>query len=308
MRNVLSLVLFSAAIFGGGCHNSPDVRHDKGLWTFSENEQPLLIYNHSAMTYKPYVVQLYTPSGVNVLRDQVADHLHHHGLMLGWSVNGINFWEETAGCGYQVPAPATGKASGTLFGSQSRLFHESRWLDAAKAAKELTEERLIETHSVPKCEAVLTTWTSVLSVPAGREAAKISGRHFDGLGMRFVQSMDNNGEFVYADGQPGPIFRGDERLTEGAWCAYRSAVEGKPVTVAMFDDPANPRPATWFTMKEHFAYLSATMRLHEMPLEVTADKPATLRYGIALWDGHRSDSDIETLYQDWLRKIKTSSK
>jgi hypothetical protein len=308
MRNVLVLLIFLAVIFSG-CHSRPQVSHDKGLWTFSENQHPLLVYNHIAMTYKPYVVKLYTPLGINVLRDQVADHLHHHGLMLGWSVNGVNFWEETAACGYQLPLPASAMAFSTFFGDRSsRLSHESRWVDTAKSTEMLTEQRWIDTRLVPQYEAVLTTWTSVCSVPAGQPSMRIAGQHYYGLGMRFVQSMDNNGEFVYAGGKPGPIFRGDERLTEGAWCAYRSAVEGKPVTVAMFDDPGNPRPVTWFTMKEHFAYLSATMRLHEMPLEVTVDKPATLRYGIALWDGHRSDSDIETLYQDWLRKIKTSSK
>jgi hypothetical protein len=168
----------------------------------------------------------------------------------------------------------------------------------------LNEKRDIKSYRVPKCEAALTTWTSVCSVPAGQTSMRVAGQHYYGLGMRFVQSMDNNGEFVYAGRVPGPIFRGDERLTESPWCAYRSAVEGKPVTVAMFDDPGNPRPATWFTMKEHFAYLSATMRLHETPLEVTADKPMALRYGVALWDGHRSNQEIETLYQLWLRQIK----
>ncbi|MEN6307794.1 MAG: DUF6807 family protein [Anaerohalosphaeraceae bacterium] len=300
--------LICSVVMLGSCQRSSQVRFEKGIWTISENEQPLLVFNEKNITYKPYVVELFTPAGVNVLRDNVADHLHHHGLMLGWSVNGINFWEETTGCGYQVPGAFEGWAAGSSLGKENGLFGPLEWMDAAKAARELTEVRLVETHRVPKCETVLTTWTSVFSVPAGREAAKIAGRHFDGLGMRFVQSMDNNGEFVYASGEPGPIFRGDERLTESPWCAYRSAVEGKPVTVAMFDDPGNPRPATWFTMKEHFAYLSATMRLHETPLEVTADKPMTLRYGVALWDGHRSNQEIETLYQHWLRQIKQSAK
>lgn len=289
--------LVCSVVMLGGCQSSLQVSVEKGIWTISENEQPLLAYNQKNITYKPYVVELFTPAGVNVLRDQVPDHLHHHGLMMALNVNGINFWEETAGAGYQVTGTFAGQADGSLAG-------ELQWMDAGRAVTVVNEKRGIKSYRVPKCEAALTTWTSVCSVPAGQTSMHVAGQHYYGLGMRFVQSMDNNGEFVYAGGEPGPIFRGDERLTEGAWCAYRSAVEGKPVTVAMFDDPGNPRPATWFTMKEHFAYLSATMRLHETPLEVSADKPMTLRYGVALWDGHRSNSEIETLYQLWLRQIK----
>jgi len=293
--------LICSVVMLGGCRQPSQVHFEKGIWTISENEQPLLVYNQSNITYKPYVVELFTPAGVNVLRDQVPDHLHHHGLMMALNVNGINFWEETAGAGYQVTQTFGGQADGSLAG-------ELQWMDAGRAVTVLNEKRDIKSYHVPKCEASLTTWTSVCSVLAGQTSMHVAGQHYYGLGMRFVQSMDNNGEFVYAGGEPGPIFRGDERLTESPWCAYRSAVEGKPVTVAMFDDPGNPRPATWFTMKEHFAYLSATMRLHETPLEVTADKPMTLRYGVALWDGHRSNSEIETLYQLWLRQIKKFAK
>lgn len=293
--------LICSVVFFGGCRQPSQVCFEKGIWLIADDGGLLLTYNQKNITYKPYVVELFTPTGVNVLRDQVPDHLHHHGLMMALNVNGINFWEETAGCGYQVTEIFGGQTDGSLAG-------ELQWMDAARVVRVLTEKREIKSCRVPQCEAALTTWTSVCSVPTGQTSMRVAGQHYYGLGMRFVQSMDNNGEFVYAGGEPGPIFRGDERLTESPWCAYRSAVEGKPVTVAMFDDPGNPRPATWFTMKEHFAYLSATMRLHETPLEVTADKPMTLRYGVALWDGHRSNSEIETLYQLWLRQIKKSAK
>ena len=36
-------------------------------------------------------------TGENLLRDAPHDHLHHHALMYGIRVNGVNFWEETPG-------------------------------------------------------------------------------------------------------------------------------------------------------------------------------------------------------------------
>ena len=41
--------------------------------------------------FKPYVRELYSLNGVNLLRDAPADHLHHHGLMYTIRVNDLNF-------------------------------------------------------------------------------------------------------------------------------------------------------------------------------------------------------------------------
>jgi hypothetical protein len=69
----------------------------------------------------------------------------------------------------------------------------------------------------------------------------------------------------------------------------------------MFDHPDNPRhPATWFTMARPFAYLSATLRLHEEPLKLVSGKPLTLRYGVALWDGRPETAQIDELHRQWV--------
>ncbi len=45
---------------------------------------------------KPYVDQLLSPAGVQVLRDSPSDHKHHHGLMYALEVDKVNFWEENS--------------------------------------------------------------------------------------------------------------------------------------------------------------------------------------------------------------------
>ncbi len=193
--------LICSVVMLGGCQSSSEAWLEKGHWLIADDGGLLLAYNQKNTTYKPYVVELFTPAGVNVLRDQVPDHLHHHGLMMALNINDINFWEETAGAGYQVTQTFGGQADGSLAG-------ELQWMDAARAVTVLNEKRDIKSYRVPKCEAALTTWTSVCSVPAGQTSMRVAGQHYYGLGMRFVQSMDNNGEFVYAGRVPGPIFRG----------------------------------------------------------------------------------------------------
>jgi hypothetical protein len=252
----------------------------------------VLEYLRGGVPFKPYVSQLRTPGGVNVLRDHVADHLHHHGLMFAVRAGDVNFWEETPGCGTQRSTHVRTLRSG--------LQDSLAWWGPDAAAPLLQEERRVEVLTSADQQATLVDWRSTLALP--REASgpvSLTGAHYHGLGMRFVQPMDG-GSFTNAEDDPGTVFRGEERLMQGRWCAYRAAVDGRDVTVAMFDHPGNPRPATWFTMPRAFGYLAATLRLHEKPLELTAGKPVTLRYGVAVWDGNVNRDRIEKLCRAWL--------
>jgi hypothetical protein len=142
-------------------------------------------------------------------------------------------------------------------------------------------------------------------VPTGKASVTLTGSHYFGLGLRFIRSMDAVGEFRNADKKPGAVYRGEERLVRSNWCAYTAPVEGTVVTVAMFDHPDNPRhPATWFMMAKPFAYLSATLGLHETPIEIAAGEPLILRYGVVLWDRAAESDEIDSLYQNWQERIE----
>ena len=140
-----------------------------------------------------------------------------------------------------------------------------------------------------------------MAVPEGRDKAVLTGSHYHGLGVRFPKSMDRVGTHFNAAGRKGSVYRGSERLAETKWTAYTAPVDGKPVTVAVFDDPKNPRPAVMFTMVDHFAYISATLDLEKRPLTVEAGKPLMLRYGVVAWDGKKSAEEVEAAYQEWVK-------
>ena len=72
-------------------------------WIVKSGTETLLDYTFRPEQFKSYVRELAPPGGENILRDSPFDHKHHHGLMFGIKVNGVNFWEETPGCGYQKP-------------------------------------------------------------------------------------------------------------------------------------------------------------------------------------------------------------
>ena len=145
------------------------------------------------------------------------------------------------------------------------------------------------------------SWRGIMKPADGRSSVRLTGSHYFGLGMRFAESMDQGGEFLYSAGTPGEIVRGQERVTRGRWCALRASAEEGPVTVAVLDHPSNPRhPATFFTMPVAFAYISATLNVWREPLAVSTENPLDVRYGVAVWDEHVEAESIERLYQRWV--------
>jgi len=271
----------------------------------------LLRYCYGGVPFKPYVKELLTPGGINVLFDAPPDHLHHHGLMFACAVNNVDFWGEAVGPadGHFERLPGKQQhlqfddvaATGPTGYGGSRYGESLRWVSQPNNEPLLIEQRTITAGRVADPKVTLLTWESRLSVPPEKDSAVLSGSHYHGLGLRFIRSMDVAGEFRNPDSDPGVIFRGAERLTRSRWCAYTAQADGKTVTVAIFDHPNNPRhPATWFTMAKPFAYVSATLRLHEEPLKLVSGRPLTLRYGVVLWDGRPENSQIEVLCSRWL--------
>ena len=302
---LLAVVLLSQAL----AENTIDITTNEDVLSIQADSTPLLLYRYNNVPFKPYIQKLFSPSGVNILRDAPFDHLHHHALMYAVKVDGVNFWEETPTAGKQIHKSFSNITSKVETNTQNDKQHQVHhaaftelidWNDSSGKLL-LKEKRTIEVHLAADLDATLLTWQSEFELPEGTESATLTGAHYHGLGLRFIRSMDATGEFRNADGKAGTVFRGDERLVRSRWCAYTAKAEGKEVTVAMFDDPDNERhPATWFTMSKPFAYLSATLNLHEPAvggLKVVSGEPLVLRYAVAIWDGRAKTDDIEKLYK-----------
>lgn len=293
-----SVVLAALLVADGDAAVSPGVNRgaktDGVTLTFLDGGKVVFRYRYGGVPYKPYADLFVSPAGVNILRDSPEDHKHHHALMYAVTVDGVNFWEEAVAPGVQRGEPPVWTARG--------FTQRIDWVRPADSAILLAEDRRIVLLSPAGAEVSLIDWTSSFTLPEGKPQAEITGSHYHGLGMRFLVSMDQGGRFEFSEGaDAGEAVRGTENLTRARWCAYAAQADGNPVTVAVFDDPANPRhPAWWFTMTSPFAYLSATLNLHREPLVVRDGESVALHYGVALWDGSPAKDDIETVYALWL--------
>ncbi|MBN2593331.1 MAG: PmoA family protein [Sedimentisphaerales bacterium] len=270
--------------------------------SISQGQQSLLCYRYEDVPFKPYVQKLFSPSGINILRDAPHDHLHHHALMYAVAVDGVNFWEEQTEPGRELHKRFDDMRIDKIGNTTQAGFTEQLdWINPRSGKLLLKEHRKIKVCQLDDVKATLLSWQSSLEVPLGKKSMTLSGSHYFGLGMRFLESMDTGGKFLIASDQAGDIVRGTERITRADWCAYTAEANGKPVTIAMFGHPENLRhPTHWFTMTEPFVYLAATLNLHKEPLAVNSETPLVLRYAVAVWDGRVDKSKIEQVYQRWV--------
>jgi len=273
------------------------IAQEGSLLLIAAGERPILEYQCAPSPMKPYARRMFSPSGVQVLRDSPSDHKHHHALMFALGADSVDFWAETQASGLQrQKSLSVGK-------SAAGFVQELEWIDVRSGQPLLVERRTVLAHGGTDRLATLVTWNSRLAVPAGRESTILTGSHYFGLGMRFVESMDKGGGFSNSDAKEGETVRGSEKLTPARWCVYTAVADGRKVTIGIFDHPANPRhPAKMFTMTTPFAYLAATMNLWKEPMRLNAGQDLNLMYGVAVWDGEADRSRIEQLYQRWQRQ------
>jgi hypothetical protein len=268
-----------------------------------DGEKPLAEYRSIESPRKPYVSKLFSPAGIQVLRDSPSDHKHHHALMFALSAAKVNFWEE-GGPDAGTQKPVSNVQAWSQGGAAARaegFVQDLEWIDPGSRSTLVTERRTIAALQGTGIYATLLLWRSQLQTAAGRSSVELGGAHYFGLGMRFVTTMDTGGVFFNSEGAAGEIVRGTERLTAARWAAYSAEAEGKPVTVALFDHPSNLRhPAKMFTMASPFAYLAATLNLWKEPWTLHSGMPLDLVYGVAVWDGRINPKLVDELYRIWL--------
>ncbi|MEE8451069.1 MAG: DUF6807 family protein, partial [Thermoguttaceae bacterium] len=277
--------------------------------TVTQRDRLLLRYRYANIPKKPYVAELTSPSGRNILRDAPADHLHHHGLMFAWTVDGVDFWSEPPvltrndQCGGQIHEEFSRLAIDTVDGTERAVIEELVLWETPDGDIILEERRTLTVPAVDEGEPRLLIWQADFT--PGEDAIDtltIDGAKYHGLGMRFVEPMDTDGVHFNSVGGRGVTGTNGKKAS---WSAYAAPIDSdQKVTVAMFDAPTNPRhPTEWFTMggPPSFAYLSATVDVGTRPLKVEFGKTLSVRFGVAVFDGEVDRGRVDSAYTQWYR-------
>ncbi len=278
-------------------------------WQVSWNQRPVMVYAFAPTQFKPYVKELSTLTGVNILRDAPSDHLHHHALMYAIRVNGINFWEEVPGSGVQrvvkTTAPIAGKdAQGHPTASLTQTIH---WVattnaflpDTSRAALLVEDRTLTVTINEASQEAALQ-WQSSFTV--GSSPVTLGGANYFGLGMRFRSEFDAVAKHLNAGGAPD-LSDGKQDVSAHPWGSVSFDAAGLMASVAVYGDPKNAHGnACYFTMQRPFAYLAATQGLEKEEIKYAPGEKFNLNYLVAVWPAARPAEAISARGKQWLEK------
>lgn len=280
-------------------------------WTVRWGERNLLVYRSDPRQFKPYVKELATFRGDNLLRDAPDDHLHHHGLMYAIQVNGINFWEEHSGSGVQksvawsspeLSTNAAGLPQATLRQTLHWVAPHDAFLPASPKLALLIERRtLVLTVDAP-LEEVALHWQSQFEVGAKTNTVILGGASYFGLGARFQPELDSSAAHYNSDGTPD-LSGTRQDLSPHNWTVVSFERPESPATLALFSHPANRGGnAKFFTMKRPFAYLSATQGLATEPLVYHAGDKFQLDYLVTLYPAIKTRALLEGRAAAWRRR------
>ena len=277
-------------------------------WTLSYDGKPMMTCVFDPQRFKPYVQALNTLEGYGVLRDSPSDHLHHHALMYGIKVNGINFWEETSGCGVQkvidAAAPEISKSPAGL--PQAGLVQVIYWLAPEDAflpntnAPTLLVERRTLTLTLDKGNReTALQWKSEFEVGSKTNVVILTGANYHGLGMRFLKELDPLAVHFTPEGKPN-LEGSRQDVSAHNWEALTFDGGGKPATIALFSSPGNVRgDARFFAMKTPFAYLAATQGLDQEPLAYHRGDRFELNYLVTLYPEVKSVDFLAERSRKW---------
>lgn len=274
-------------------------------YVFSYQGRPVMRYEFAPDKYKSYVQALHTIRGDNVLRDAPYDHLHHHALMYGITVNGINFWEEAAGSGVQKSIEISRPTATVNAGRPETSFTQTLyWVPASdaflpntNARPLLIEQRTIQLVINPADSEVALYWTGRFRVGSRTNTVVLTGANYHGLGMRFVQELDPSAMHFHPGGKPD-LSSNKQDASVHPWEAITFHHDGRPTTLALFGSPQNARgDAHFFSMKTPFAYLSATQGLDREPLVYKQGDEFELKYMVTVYPSLKTEQELSARAQ-----------
>jgi hypothetical protein len=289
------------------------VQAERGLLEWHFKGRKLFTYTFATNQFKPYVRELRTLRGDDVLRDVPADHLHHHGLMYAIRVNGVNFWEEASEPGHErhvnLLAHGTSRdAKGLPQASFTELIHWVPHGDHAlpdTSSVALLVERRTLTLTVDEAqEEVALAWHAEFEVGGRTNAVKLHGSEYNGLGLRLPAAWDRVARHENSELAPLPN-GGKHDVVPARWSAVSHASDGRTIQVVLCARPRGHAGTNLcFAMTEPFTYLSAKQGLDKAPLEYRAGDRFSLDYLLLVYSNARTPAQIEERYQTWSGELK----
>jgi hypothetical protein len=236
------------------------------------------------------------------------DHPHHRSLWYSHgSVNGVDFWSESAKAGRILHDKFLEVKGGAQEGA---IRSENRWV-ALDGKVICTDERVFRVYTRPNTERL---FDFEITIKAPKDRDLLLGDTKEGsMAIRVAETMrlsrgkkeKGQGHIVQSTG-----VRDDETWGKRAdWCDYYGPVEGRVVGIAMFDHPSNPAHPTWWHVRDYGLFAANPFGVHDFEkkdpgagnLNIPAGQSVTFKYRFYLHQGNEVEARVPERYREYAK-------
>ena len=251
---------------------------------------------------KPVLYPIFGPGQIPMTRDfpfhkntegEKHDHPHHESLWYTHGdVNGISFWHI---------GKNTGKIKQTGLEIAGDTIHTTNdWL-SSKQERICSDKRTMKFSTLPGGARVID-FTITLTASDGDVTFGDTKEGTMGIRTHHLLRTDRGADVTNSAGQKGKSIWGKP----AKWVNYQSKIDGKPIGVAIFDSPKNPRhPSTWHA-RDYGLVAANPFGAHHFSgakkgtgnLVIKSGDSITFSYAFVF---HPADQPIAELYDRWAK-------
>ena len=239
----------------------------------------------------PHVTCLLGPGKRNVLENQPADHLHHHGVCFSHGVvnDHLDFYlyREKRNLG---KINVIGDVRMESHENVATLSHDSEWV-TAEGKTLMTDTRSCRWEAFENGELYLDTAITLQTIDT-----TVTLHPTNESGMPLVRPADwlvaNHGG-ILSDSEGR---RGEKEMfgKPARWIDETAETNGQLIGLAILDHPSNPVPAHWFA--RDYGPLSPNYNYFTGPIELKTGNQLTLKYRIFVHQGHGNTDRLDEEY------------
>lgn len=264
--------------------------------------QPFATYHVKGFD-KPFFIELRAPDGTIITRslekEAVTDHPHHKGLWASVDeVNEHKHWME--GQPIRVEKLDILKAEG----NPASFRVVNAWLDKS-------EKPLLRETTTVSIYADHTIAYDMTLTPAGEEPIEFGDTKEGFFALRVRDELREKGGTGTITNANGGVGEADCWGKPAPWVDYSGTVQGKPVGVAIFDNPQNFRPSRYHVRAYGLFAISpfgesAYTNGENQPqlVELKPGESLRLRYAAFFHTGNADSADVAGRYQKYVADTK----
>ena len=263
---------------------------------------------------KPIFYPILGPGQVGMTRNwpmdesvqgEAHDHPHHKSMWISHEISGVDFWSEKQG---KVVTPTIEtKFEGDP--APNNVFRStSSWIKKSDGTPVLTDQTTYwfggdKDSRWIDCLVSFRATHGDIQFDDTKEGLFAIRTHPD---LRLTASPQRGVDQVYGTAINSEGVTGKDVWGKKAkWLLYKGMIDGKPMSIAMFDHPTNLRhPTTWHA-RDYGLVTANPFGLHHFLKEekgagafkIKQDDDLSLRYRVQFFRGEATPEEVERIYQ-----------